>query len=428
MIAINVVFLVGELLFEASRLTLVMSQNRGRMPNNNKSLPCFPTASRKLRLGVVGGGAGAFIGKIHARGARLSNRWDIVAGALSSRAEVALASGREWGLAEDRSYTDWREMARAEAAREDGIDAVAITVPNHLHHSVAMAFMDAGIDIISDKPLVNTLDDARSLIAKQRETGLVFGVTYSFAAHAMVRQARQMVREGMIGRLTQIHVEYFQEMALLPTASAWSGTPWRQNPYMVGGAATTADIGTHAHHLAEFISGLEMTELRAEFHRFGAEQPLEDTAFINCRFDGGVAGSMLISQAVAGAQCGLRIRVSGETGTLEWNQEDPEYLHHRPVNAAHIRISRGHGAGMLADAERFVHMPRGHAEALSDAWGNLYEEFAIAIEARRDGQSLPEGLLAYPGLREGAAGVAFIQAAIASNAKDGVWIDCRFRD
>ncbi|WP_017998847.1 Gfo/Idh/MocA family oxidoreductase [Paracoccus sp. N5] len=398
------------------------------MSENANRAGAFPAAGRKLRLGVVGGGAGAFIGQVHARGARLSDRWQVVAGALSSRPDVAKASGAEWGLDPDRSYTDWREMAQAEAARPDGIDAVAITVPNHLHFPVAEAFMDAGIDVICDKPLVNTLDEARALIEKQRETGLVFGVTYAYAAHAMVRQARQMLREGAIGKVTQIHVEYFQELALLPADAAWSGTPWRQDPAKVGGAATTADIGTHAHHLAEFVSGLHMTELRAEFHRLGAEQPLEDTAFMTCRFEGGVPGTLLISQAAAGASCGLRIRISGTEGTLEWDQENPEYLHHRPFNAPHIRISRGHGAGVLSDAAHFIHMPRGHPEALSDAWGNLYEEFAIAIEARRDGRGLPEGLLAYPGLEEGAAGVAFIQAAIRSNALGGSWQSCRLAD
>lgn len=396
------------------------------MNDTTQAAGAFPTAGRKLRLGVVGGGAGAFIGQVHARGARLSDRWQIVAGALSSRAEVAKASGKDWGLAPERSYTDWREMARAEAARSDGIDAVAITVPNHLHAPVALAFMEAGIDVISDKPLVNTLDEARALMAKQRETGLFFGVTYSFASHAMVRQARQMVREGAIGAITQIHVEYFQELALLPADAAWSGSPWRQDPEKVGGAATTADIGTHAHHLAEFVSGMRMTELRADFHRLGAEQPLEDTAFMTCRFEGGVPGTLLISQAAAGASCALRIRVSGTKGTIEWDQENPEYLHLRPFNAPHIRISRGHGAGVLSDAARFVHIPRGHPEALSDAWGNLYEEFAVAIEARRDGRTLPEGLLACPGLEEGAAGVAFIQAAIRSNAEGGAWVPCTF--
>lgn len=398
------------------------------MTQTSTSAGAFPAAGRVLRLGIVGGGAGAFIGKVHARGARLSDRWRIVAGALSSRPEVALASGRDWVLDPARSYADWRQMAVAEAARPDGIDAVAITVPNHLHHPVAMAFMEAGIDVISDKPLVNTLAEARGLIAKQRETGLVFGVTYAFAAHAMVRQARQMVREGAIGRVTQIHVEYFQELALLPAEAAWSGTPWRQDPAKVGGASTTADIGTHAHHLAEFVSGLRLERLRAEFHRLGADQPLEDTAFVSCRFTGDVPGTLLISQAVAGASCALRIRISGTLGTLEWDQESPEYLHHRPFNAPHIRLSRGHGAGVLEDAGRFVHVPRGHPEAFSDAWGNLYEEFAIAIEARRSGRTLPEGLLAYPGLTEGAAGVAFIQAAIQSSAAGGTWVPCAFDD
>ncbi|MBO9456933.1 Gfo/Idh/MocA family oxidoreductase [Paracoccus sp. R12_1] len=396
------------------------------MSDTQNPAGAFPVPRRKLRLGVVGGGSGAFIGQVHARGARLSDRWQIVAGALSSRAEVAKASGRDWGLDPDRSYTDWREMAPTEAARPDGIDAVAITVPNHLHFSVAMEFMDAGIDVISDKPLVNTLDEAQALIEKQRQTGLIFGVTYSFAAHSMVRQARQMVRDGAIGNITQIHVEYFQEMALLPADAAWSGTPWRQDPAKVGGAATTADIGTHAHHLAEFVSGLRMTELRAEFHRLGADQPLEDTAFMNCRFENGVPGTLLISQAAAGASCALRIRISGTKGTLEWDQENPEYLHHRPFHSPHVRFSRGHGAGILSDAARFVHMPRGHPEALSDAWGNLYEEFAIAVEARRDGRELPKGLLGYPGLQEGATGVAFVQAAIRSNAKGGEWVSCTF--
>ncbi|WP_434291021.1 Gfo/Idh/MocA family protein [Celeribacter sp. SCSIO 80788] len=381
----------------------------------------FPPKSRQLRLGMVGGGDGAFIGRIHARGARLSGRWDVVAGALSSRPEVAETSGRAWGFAPDRIYHDWRDMAIREAARADGIDAVAITVPNFLHFEVAQAFLNVGIDVICDKPLVNTLQEAQALAALQAQTGLFFGVTYSFAAHAMVRQARQMVREGKIGEIRQIHVEYFQEMALIPPENAWSGSPWRRDPNKVGGAATTADIGTHAHHLAEFISGLPLEELRADFFTLGAEQPLEDTAFFNCRFAGDVPGTMLVSQAVAGTHCGLRIRISGTAATLEWSQEEPESLHLRPFNAPAQTLLRGHDAGILSEAARFVHMPRGHPEGLSDAWGNLYEEFAIAIDARRTGAELPEGLLAHPDLSVGIRGVAFINAAIASNAAGGSW-------
>lgn len=381
----------------------------------------FPAKSRQMRLGMVGGGDGAFIGRVHARGARLSGRWEIVAGALSSRPEVAATSGRDWGLAPDRIYSDWRVMAEREAARDDGIDAVAITVPNFLHFDVAKAFLDAGIDVICDKPLVNTLEEAQELKTLHEKSGLFFGVTYSFSAHAMVRQARQMVRNGVIGKISQIHVEYFQEMALIPPENAWSGSPWRRDPQKVGGAATTADIGTHAHHLAEFVSGLALEELRADFYTLGAEQPLEDTAFFNCRFAKGVPGTLLVSQAVAGTHCGLRLRISGETGTLEWSQEKPETLHHRPFDAPAQKILRGHGAGILVDAGRFIHMPRGHPEGLSDAWGNLYEEFAIAIDARRSGSQLPDGLLAHPELTDGIRGVAFIHAAIASNAAGGQW-------
>ncbi|MBN9056284.1 MAG: Gfo/Idh/MocA family oxidoreductase, partial [Rhizobiales bacterium] len=176
----------------------------------------FPLAERRLRLGIVGGGQGSFIGKVHARGARLSNRWDVVAGALSSRPQVAQESGRAWLLAEDRIYTDYRVMAEREAGRPDGIDAVAITTPNNSHHAIACAFMENGIDVISDKPLATTLNDALDLVRRQKETGLVFAVTYAYASSAMVRQARQMIREGALGTLKQVHVEYFQEWALTP--------------------------------------------------------------------------------------------------------------------------------------------------------------------------------------------------------------------
>ncbi|WP_253949235.1 Gfo/Idh/MocA family protein [Mangrovicoccus sp. HB161399] len=381
----------------------------------------FPARTRKLRLGVVGGGGNAFIGRVHSRGAILSGRWEVVAGALSSRPEVAAASARDWLIADDRAYADWAEMARAEAARPGGIDAVAITVPNHLHFPVAMAFMEAGIDVICDKPLANSLAEARALEEMARKTGLVFGVTYSYSGHSMVRQARQMIREGMIGRVTQIHGEFLQEMAMLTGEDAWSESDWRKDPDKVGGAATTSDIGSHAHHLAEYVSGLDLEELRCDFHTLGAPQPLEDSAFFSCRYAGGVPGTLLVSQAMAGSQCELRFRISGTEGTLEWNQEDPEFLHHRPFNAPARRISRGHGAGMLGDASRFVHMPRGHPEALSDAWANIYEEMAIAVEARRTGTVPPEGLLAYPDLRAGIRGVAFIQAAIASDRAGGAW-------
>lgn len=378
----------------------------------------FPPARRRLRLGIVGGGRGAFIGPIHANGARLSNRWDVVAGALSSNPARARQAGKDWLLPEDRIYTDFRTMAASEAARPDGIEAVAITTPNATHHPIARAFMEHGIDVISDKPLTTTLADALDLVALQRRTGLVFGVTYSFAGHAMVRQARQMVAEGALGRVRQVHVEYFQDWAI-DLADAW-----RLDTAKAGPAFTTGDIGTHAHHLACFVTGLEMTALRADFHVTGSPKPKEDTAFMAVRFDD-VPGTLMVSQAAAGTQCGLRLRVFGDKAGLEWEQENPEYLRLSPVGQPSQTISRGFGSGMGPEASRFVRMPRGHPEALTDAWANLYTEFAIAIEARRENRALPPGLLRYPDVVEGARGVRFVEAATASAAAGGTWVDCR---
>lgn len=385
----------------------------------------FPMATRRLRLGVVGGGQGSFIGKVHARGARLSNRWDVVAGALSSRPDIAKQSGREWLLADDRVYADFRDMAAKEAAREDGIDAVAITTPNHSHYEIACCFMEKGIDVISDKPLTTTLKDALDLVRRQKETGLVFGVTYAYAANAMVRQARAMVRNGMLGKLQQVHVEYFQEWAMVPPAEGGPGSLWRANPELVGSAFTTGDIGTHCHHLGTFVSGLRMESVRAEFHKIGPPRPLEDTAFMHVRYEGDVPGTIMISQVAAGTHCGFRIRAFGDRASLEWNQEEPEYLHFKPFNAPAQTLTRGDGAGVGVEAGRFVHMPRGHPEALSDAWGNLYEELAIAIDARRHGFDVPKGMLEYPDVWEGALGVKFIEAAVASDSAGGQWTSCR---
>jgi predicted dehydrogenase len=387
------------------------------------SVPKFPPPSRLLRLGFVGGGEGALIGAVHANGARLSNRWQITAGALSSDPERARRSGKEWMLPEDRIYTDFREMAAKEGARPDGIDAVVIATPNHLHHPVAAAFLDAGVDIISDKPLTTNLDDALDLVRRQAESGLVFGVTYAYASHAMVRQARAMISAGMLGDIRQVHVEYFQEWAIGLTDEE-GRRPWRLDPAKVGNAFTVGDIGTHAMHLAAFATGKDVEQVRALFHVSGQPKALEDTAFMHLRFEGGIPGTLMVSQAAAGTQCGLRLRVFGALAGLEWNQENPEFLSFTPLDSPTQIIGRGYGAGMLPAAVRFVRMPRGHPEALTDAWANLYTELAVAIDARRVGRTLPEGLLAYPTVVDGARGVKFVEAAVRSNAT-GDWVDCR---
>jgi predicted dehydrogenase len=382
----------------------------------------FPTPSRRLRLGFVGGGQGALIGQVHANGARLSNRWDIVAGALSSNSERAKASGKAWLLADDRVYSDYCEMARAEAGREDGIEAVSIVTPNHLHAPIAKAFMDVGIDVISDKPLTTTLEEALSLAKAQDDSGVVFGVTYAYSAHVMVRQAQAMVRGGDLGDIRQIHVEYFQDWAMDITDQG-DDAPWRLNVAQNGPSFTVGDIGTHAEHLARFVSGLRIEAVRADFHVTGQPKALEDTAFMQLRFEGGVPGTLMVSQTMAGSQCGLRLRVCGTKASLEWHQEQPEFLHLRAIGAPEQIISRGHGAGMSPATERLLRMPRGHPEALTDAWANLYLEFAVAIQARREGRELPTDFLAYPTIADGVDGMRFVEAAIKSNLTDA-WVSC----
>lgn len=394
------------------------------MPLQVSDAASYPRLDRRLRLGFVGGGRGGLVGDWHATGARLSDCWEIVAGALSSNPENARQSGRDWRLAEDRIFTDYREMAEKEAARADGIDAVAICTPNHTHYDIARAFIDAGIDIICDKPVTLTSVEALDLVARQKGTGLVFGVTHPYAYHPMVRQARTMVRRGDLGPVRQVQVEYAQDWRTGPPDPAFKGAVWRSDPKKVGRASTAGDIGTHAYHLLHFVTGLPVSELRADFHICGAPKDMEDTAFINLKFENGAPGAMWLTQAAPGNYCGLRLRIYGEKAGLEWEQEAPEILRFNPLDEPQRIIVRGHGSGVEPEAERMLRQPRGHGEALSDAWANLYRELAIAIAARRDGLNLPDDLLAIPDAMDGARGVKFIEAAADSHEAGGVWTKC----
>lgn len=386
----------------------------------------FPKPTRRLRLGMVGGGHGSLIGAVHASGARLSGRWDIVAGALSSNPERAHMSGRDWLIDSERCYVDFQDMARCEAQRQDGIDAVAIVTPNYLHAPVAHAFMEQGIHIISDKPLTAQPDEIAPLLDAYKASGVIYGVTYVYASHVMVRQAREMVLSGMIGEVRQVHVEYLQDWAINignTNFESDAAIPWRFDPERNGKSLTVADIGTHAEHLVRFVTNLEIEALRAEFYVTGASKSMEDTAFITLRLkekatqnvSKTLPGTLIVSQAMAGAQCGLRIRVSGTKAGLEWFQEAPETLSYRPIGEPEQMISRGHGAGMHPSTERLVRMKRGHPEALSDAWANLYTELGVAIEAHRLGRSLPPELVAFPTIEDGVHGMYFVDAALRSS-------------
>ena len=383
----------------------------------------LPRPSRRLRLGIVGGGRGAFIGEIHAMGARLSDCWEIVAGALSSDPANAKASAADWYIPGERAYTNWVEMAEREAARQDGIEAVAITTPNYLHHDVARAFLDHGIDVICDKPLTTNLADAIDLVQRTRQTGLVFGVTYTFAAYPMVRQAREMVRTGELGRITQLHVEYVQDWLTQPLPPDHKQASWRLDPTQSGPTGCSGDIGVHAYHLATFVSGLPMIRLRAELHVCGAAKALDDTIFVSARYGGEVPGLLWATQVAPGNACGLRLRIYGDRAGLEWNQEQPEILKFDIFGEPKRTLTRGIGAGVSQPALRLTRTPRGHPEGWLEAWANLYAEFAVAVDARRTGRTIASGLLNHPTVEDGARGVQFIEAAVASNNAGGSWVN-----
>lgn len=382
-----------------------------------------PPLGRRLRLGFVGGGRGGLVGQWHAAGVRLSNHWDIVAGALSSDPANAAASAADWMIAPDRSYADWRAMAAAEAAREGGIEAVVVCTPNHTHAAIAAGFLRAGIDVICDKPMTTTRAEAEDLVALSAETGRLLLVTYPYAHHAMVRQARGLVRQGEIGRIRQVTVEYLQEWGTGPVDPAVRGQVWRQDPAKAGRSAAVADIGTHACHLLTQVTGLDITRLRADFHVCGAAKTLEDTAFVNLRLADDVPGILHVTQAAPGQHCGLRLRVWGETGGIAWDQEFPEQLRVARLGGPDRIYHRGQGAGILPEAARLTHLPRGHGETLTDAWANLYAECGIAVAARRSGTALPEGAILVPDGRDGLHGVAFTDACVDSHLAGGVWVD-----
>jgi predicted dehydrogenase len=379
----------------------------------------FPRLSRRLRLGVVGGGR---ISQTQAMAARLSDRWEVVAGALSSDAERAKARGADWYFDEDRSYASFEEMAKAEAARSDGVDALMITTPNHMHFPAAQAFMAQGIDVICDKPLTNQTAEADALVAATAQSGRVFAVGYAMSCYPMIRQAREIVAAGTLGKINQIHVEFMQDWMTPEDVGDAPHVKWRLDPKISGPTSCVGDIGTHAAHLAQFVSGLRMTNLRAEFHVCGSPKPLEDTVFMSTCYEGEVPGTLMATRLAPGNRGGLRLRIFGSDGGLEWDMEQAEQLRLNIFGQPDQILTRGHGHGISPATERFVRTGRGFPEGLIEAWANLYTEFAMAVAARRDGIQAPEGWLGYPTVSDGAAGVHFVDASVQSNAADGKWV------
>jgi predicted dehydrogenase len=376
---------------------------------------------RKLRLGMVGGGQGAFIGAVHRIAARLDGRWELVAGALAATPEKARASGAELGLDPARCYGDFTEMAKREARRKDGIDAVAIVTPNHVHFAAAKAFLDRGIHVICDKPLTTTLKDARRLAELVEKSGCVFVLTHNYTGYPMIRQARQMVADGVLGPIRVIQTEYAQDWLttkLEDTGQKQAG--WRTDPARSGPAGSIGDIGTHAVNLACFVTGLQLESVAADLTSFVPGRALDDNANVLLRFSGGAKGSLWASQVAPGNENGLRLRIYGEKGGLTWAQEDPNYLHYAPYGEAPRLIRRG-GAGSDAAAGRVTRIPAGHPEGYLEGFATIYSDAAELIWARLEDRAPEPGATLVPSVQDGVAGVAFIEATIASGRKGGAW-------
>lgn len=382
----------------------------------------FPGQSRRLRLGIVGGGR---IAATQAMAARLTDRFDIVAGALSSDPERARHKGLDWHIDPSRCYASFTEMAVTEAGRADGVDAVMITTPNHLHYPAAKAFADAGIHIMCDKPLTNEAAEADALVSLARHTGVQFTVGYVMSCFPMVRQAREIAASGQLGEINQIHVEFMQDWMTPPDSAEAAHVKWRLDPKASGPTSCTGDIGTHAAHLAGFVTGHKLTDLRAEFHVCGAPKLLEDTVFMSTRYDGRIPGTLMATRLAPGNRGGLRLRVFGSKGGLEWDLEACDQLKVNIFGQPDQMFSRGHGHGLSAAVERLVRAGRGFPEGIIEAWANLYTEFAVAIAAQKDGVSLPDGYIRRPVVEEGAEGVRFIEAAVASHQQGSVWVSVR---
>ncbi|TCT10761.1 putative dehydrogenase [Tepidamorphus gemmatus] len=374
-----------------------------------------------IRLGMVGGGEGAFIGTVHRYAARLDGEYRLIAGALSSDPERAKASGAALGLDPARTYADFRVMARRERRLKDGIEAVTIVTPNHMHFPVAKAFLKAGIHVICDKPMVASSREARALRKLVEVSGALFACTYNYSGYPMVRQAREMVAAGEIGAIRVVQVEYLQDWLTEPIeASGQKQAEWRMDPARSGGAGAIGDIGTHAFQLATFVTGLEPVELSADLAAFVEGRRVDDNAQVMLRFAGGARGMLWASQVAPGNENGLKLRVYGARGGLEWSQEDPNRLWVTRYGEPKRLISRG-GAGAGAAAQRITRIPAGHPEGFLEAFANIYAEVARAIRARRAGKAVDPAVL-FPGIEDGARGVAFIEACLRSSRAKGRWV------
>jgi predicted dehydrogenase len=378
-------------------------------------------ASRRLRLGMVGGGEGAFIGAVHRLAARMDDHYELVAGALSADAARAQRSGATLKLDPARCYTSYEAMARLERQRPDPVDVVAIVTPNHLHAPVAHVFLEAGFHVICDKPLTTTLAEAVALREAAHRSQRVFCVTHNYTGYPLVRHAREMVASGALGEIRLVQVEYPQEWLTEPLEQqGQKQAEWRTDPARSGAGGCLGDIGTHAYNLADYVTGLKLDALCADLSAFVPGRKLDDNVNMMLRYQGGARGMLWASQVAPGHENGLKLRVYGSRGALEWVQAEPNVLVHSPFGESRRLITRGSPAAGPA-AARLTRIPSGHPEGYLEGFANIYSEAAYAIRAVDAGQPVPAEVH-FPSADDGVKGMAFIEAAVQSSLANGAWV------
>jgi predicted dehydrogenase len=381
--------------------------------------------SRKIRYGMVGGGRGAFIGAVHRIAAAMDQQIELVCGAFSSDPEKSRASGADLFLPVDRCYGSFEEMIHGEKARPaaDRMDFVAIVTPNHVHFPPAKLALENGFHVLSDKPATYDLAEAKALQALVKKSGLLYGLTHNYTGYPLVKQAREMVAAGRLGRLRKVVVEYPQGwLATRLEASGQKQASWRTDPKRSGAAGCIGDIGTHAENLAEYVTGLQISELAADLTAFVKGRKLDDDGNVLLRFKGGAKGVLHSSQISVGEENNLNLRVYGELGGLEWHQKEPNTLLVKWLDQP-MQVYRT-GMGYLGDAAKAAtRTPPAHPEGYLEAFANIYRNFAHAIRARLEGRKLAKDDPAndYPKIEDGVRGMAFIEAVVKSSKANAAW-------
>ena len=386
--------------------------------------PVISMLGRKLRLAVIGGGPGSFIGRMHRQAARFDDRYELVSGVLSSNPDRAKKSGLDLGLASDRMYATVLEMLDAESSRSDGVDVVSIMTPNDSHFDYATAALGKGFDVICEKPMTNTLEEAEDLHNKVLESGLVFCLTHNYTGYPMVRQAKAMVADGQVGTIRMVQVEYVQGgKADEKDPEDVNNLPWRYDPKRGGPSLVIGDIGTHAHNLVRFISGIEVSEVAAEVGSVVPGRRVHDFAGALLRFENGARGNLWVTQAAAGVENCLRIRVSGTKGTLEWMQELPQVLTYKPLEGP-AQTRTPNGPGTLPLAAHSCRIVAGHPGGFHEGFANVYSDAGEAIAARRSGKKANPLALYFPNSSDGLLGMRFVNSVIRSSKANGEWKKC----